>query len=185
MKRFFSAALWPTAAFLAVLVLHFVWLGLFPEQDAAQAGWVILPVERTWFQRYLETQSYWLGYAYALSAAFGTAATIAFLRDRTCATRNAALGGVSLTGGLALAGCFLVGCCGSPMLAVWLGLFGTAFLPFAKPAIALVTTAMILVAWLWMGRQRKRTLSGPATVDWQRAEDGAAARKSPATGGNL
>ncbi|HSH69384.1 MAG TPA: hypothetical protein VK997_05665, partial [Deferrisomatales bacterium] len=84
---------------MAVLVLHFVWLGVFPEQDAAQAGWVTLPVERTWVQRYLETQSYWLGYAYALSAAFATAAAVGFLRDRSCAARNAALGGFTLTGG--------------------------------------------------------------------------------------
>jgi hypothetical protein len=158
---------WPAAGFLAVGGLHFLWVGRFPELDPAQAGWVSLPVETSWLQIYLDTGAYWLGYAYALSAAFGIHATRSFLRERTGATRNAALGGLTLSGGLALAGCFLVGCCGSPMLAVWLGLFGAAFLPFAKPLVAAATTAMVLAGWLWMRRQQRRQRSGPAVIDWQ------------------
>jgi hypothetical protein len=60
---------------------------------------------------------------------------------------------------LALAGCFLVGCCGSPMLVVYLSLFGAWFLPLAKPLVAVVTTISIAAAWWWM--RRKQALSDP------------------------
>ena len=41
----------------------------------------------------------------------------------------------------------MLGCCGSPMLAVYLSLFGAAFLPWAKPLIALLTTVTLFAAW--------------------------------------
>jgi hypothetical protein len=40
--------------------------------------------------------------------------------------KRLAIGGFSLTGFLVATGCFLVGCCGSPMLVVYLNLFGAA-----------------------------------------------------------
>ncbi len=61
-----------------------------------------------------------------------------------------AVGGITLSGFLVAAGCFLVGCCGSPMLGVYLSLFGARFLPLAKPLIAAVTTLMIAAAAVWM-----------------------------------
>ena len=68
------------------------------------------------------------------------------------AARTLAIGGVTLSGFLAVAGCFLLGCCGSPMLAVYLSLFGASFLPFARPLVAGVTTITIIVGWFWMNR---------------------------------
>jgi len=143
----------PAAVFVVVLAGHFLWLGLFPEQDPAQADWVALPQEGAWLRSYLDSQSYWLGYAYALSASFAVAAVRRFRRTRTCASRNLALGGLTFSGALAAAGCLLVGCCGSPMLAVWMSLFGAAFLPFAKPLVAALTTVTVLAAWVWMARR--------------------------------
>ena len=65
---------------------------------------------------------------------------------------------------MAVAGCFLVGCCGSPMLGVYLSLFGAAFLPFAKPLAAGLSTLLILGSYWWMRRQshgsRDRQLHG-------------------------
>jgi hypothetical protein len=60
---------------------------------------------------------------------------------------------VTFSGFLAVAGCFLLGCCGSPMLAVYLSLFGAGFLPFAKPLVAALTTLSILGAWCWVSRR--------------------------------
>ena len=145
----------PLGVFVAVFAVHFLWLGLFPEQDPAQARWAALPAEgaASWLPNYIEAQSYWLGYSYGLSLAFAAAALRRYRRNRTCGAGKLALGGVTFSGFLAAAGCYLVGCCGSPMLVVWLNVFGAKFLPFAKPLMAAVTTFSIAGAWWWMARR--------------------------------
>ena len=70
-------------------------------------------------------------------------------------------GGVTFSGFMAVAGCFLVGCCGSPMLGVYLSLFGAAFLPFAKPLVAGISTLLIMGSYLWLRRMSQRAR------DWQ------------------
>ncbi len=142
----------PTAAFVAAVAVHFAWVGAFPESDPEQSRWVLLPSQESWGDRYLEAGAHWMGYSYGLASAFAAAAVRRFLRERSCASRRMAVGGMTFTGGLAVAGCFLVGCCGSPMLAVWLGLFGAAFLPFAKPLVAAATTVTVGVGWWMMAR---------------------------------
>lgn len=147
-------AIFPAGVFAAVVVVHFVWLGLFPERDPAQNRWVTVvpPAGVSWLHRYIETQSYWLGFSYALSLAFAAAALRRYREERFCTTRNLAVGGVTFSGFLAVAGCYLLGCCGSPMLAVYLGLFGAAFLPLARPLVAFLTAVFIAAAWWRMGR---------------------------------
>jgi len=147
----------PLAVFLGVAAAHFVWSGLFPEVDPVQAKWASLPgAEASWLRRYLETQGYWLGYSYALSLAFAAAALRLYREERYCPAKSLAVGGVTFSGFLALGGCFLAGCCGSPMLVVYLSLFGAWFLPLAKPLAAGVTTFSIICAWWWMKRRRQQ-----------------------------
>lgn len=159
-------ARFPAATFILVMAVHFLWLGLFPEQDPAQVRWLAVgpSADPSWWSRYMETGSYWLGYSYALSIAFAAA----FRRYRTkqfCVARNFAIGGVTFSGVLAAAGCFLIGCCGSPMLAVYLNLFGAGFIPLAKPMAAALTTVSILGAWRWMIRRTQSTaISSPPTA---------------------
>ncbi len=144
----------PAAVFLAVLAFHFVWTGLFPDRDRAQDRWLAVGVEEpSWGRRYLDSQSYWLGYSYAVSIAFAAAAARRWRETRASTARDAAVGGLTLSGFLALAGCFLIGCCGSPMLGVYLSLFGAAFLPFAKPIVAALTTAALAVTWIRLNRR--------------------------------
>jgi len=83
-----------------------------------------------------------------------------------------ALGGVTLTGFLALAGCFLVACCGSPMLVVYLSLFGADFLPLAKSLVAVVNTLSIIGAWWWM--KRRQSSPDPAPQHPPATKDAAA-----------
>lgn len=163
----FRRFLLPLAVFLWVAAAHFVWSGLFPEVDPAQARWASLPgAGISWLQRYIETKNYWLGYSYALSLAFAAVALRRYREQRYCSKTSLAIGGVTLSGFLALAGCFLVGCCGSPMLVVYLSLFGAWFLPLAKPLVAVVTTISIAGAWWWMTRHKPSrpdpTFSGPS-----------------------
>ena len=146
----------PAGVFVVVFAVHYIWLGLFLERDVAQNLWV--PVETDWLQRYIASQNYWLGFSYALSLAFAAYAILRYREERLSRTRNLAVGSVSFTGFLAVAGCFLLGCCGSPMLAVYISLFGAAFLPFIpfmKPLVALVTVVSISLALIWMNRRKK------------------------------
>jgi hypothetical protein len=162
----------PLGVFLAVAAAHYVWSGLFPEVDPAQARWASLsPSEVSWLNRYIETQGYWLGYSYALSLAFAAAALRRYREERFCSAKTLAFGGLTLSGFLALAGCFLVGCCGSPMLVVYLSLFGAGFLPLAKPLVAVVTTISIIGAWWWMTRH-KPTSPAPASAGPSCNDDG-------------
>ena len=64
-------------------------------------------------------------------------------------------GGISLIGVLYFAGCFLLGCCGSPMLIVYLNLFGASFLGFTKPIVLALTVVSITLGYLWMERRAK------------------------------
>ncbi|MGW8272911.1 MAG: hypothetical protein ACWGN7_05930 [Thermodesulfovibrionales bacterium] len=102
---------------------------------------------------YIEAGNYWQGYSYGLSLAFAAVAMRRYREPGRCAGRNLALGGVAFTGFLSVAGCYLVGCCVSPMLVVYLNLFGAALLPWAKPLVAAITTVTLLFAsWLLFRR---------------------------------
>lgn len=162
-RRTFRRACLYGGVFSLVVTAHYVWTGLFPERDPAAARWAVVGASAapSWIQLYLETQSYWLGFSYALSLTFAVYAWQRYREQRSGAAKNAALGGVTFSGLLAVAGCYLVGCCGSPMLAVYLSLFGAAFLPFAKPLVALVTSASILVAWWWLHRHCPSPVTPP------------------------
>ncbi len=86
-----------------------------------------------------------------------------FREKRLFGAGKAAVGGATAGSVLAVAACFLSGCCGSPMLAVYLSLFGAAFLPWAKPLVAALTTAMIAGSYWWMRRKEAQACCGPGT----------------------
>lgn len=149
-------AVLPMAVFTGVIVFHFAWLYFFPEADPAQRRWETAPQASSALVRYIDGQDYFLGYSYALALSF---AAVAFRSYREKSLRSAggfAIGGLTFSGFLAFAGCFLLGCCGSPMLGVYISLFGAGFLPFAKPLVAIITTISIIASWWWMNRRAKR-----------------------------
>ena len=162
-RHFFSRNVLPLAVFAGTVILHFVWLGLFPEQDPAQNRWVTVspPASGPWLPRYVETQGYWLGFSYALSLSFAVTALRRYREEHLCTHRNLAAGGATLSGIWAVAGCYLIGCYGSPMLAVYLSLFGATFVPLAKPMIAVLTVLFIGTAWLWMNRSFRPSKTYP------------------------
>ncbi|MHC4828545.1 MAG: hypothetical protein ACYTEY_18490 [Planctomycetota bacterium] len=156
--RLIHRSVLPAASFIVVLGFHFAWIGLFPEDNPAQNRWVSIgpAAQPSWLARYIDGQHYWMGYVYALSLGFAVIAVRRYLEDRSCRARNFAIGGVTFSGFMSVAGCFLVGCCGSPMLGVYLSLFGAAFLPFAKPLAAAICTLLILGSYLWLRRMSQR-----------------------------
>lgn len=153
-SRTIRRAVLPATTFALVWVVHYIWLGLSPETRAVQSRWVSLDglTEASWWTRYLDSRSYYIGFSYALALAFAAVALRRYRERRLCGARNLAVGGITLSGFFAIAGCYLLGCCGSPMLAVYMSLFGAAFLPFAKPLVAALTVVFISVAWWRLNR---------------------------------
>lgn len=160
MKSFREVAkdsLLPLGVFATTIVVHLLWTGSSPEPAAVPSRWASLPAdEQSRLSKYLEAGSLWLGYSYGISFAFAVVALRRYLRGRSAAEGRFALGGTTFSGLLAFFGCYLTGCCGSPLLLVYLNLFGAGFLPFAKPFVAAMTTVSILGAWWWMTRTGRR-----------------------------
>jgi hypothetical protein len=106
---------------------------------------------RAGFATYLKEQDFFLGLSYALAFGFAAYALTHLRRSRRRAAAGAVAGGG--VGSLLLAGgCFLVGCCGSPMLAVWLSLFGAKAVGLAKPLIAALTALSIVGGYVCLRR---------------------------------
>ncbi len=160
-------AVWPFIVFVAVFSAHLVWQWIFPEYDSGQ--WISMAVtaDTSWWRQYIDGQNYFIGYSYALSFSFAAVALRRYRREKLCGARNLAAGTVSASGIFAVAGCYLLGCCGSPMLAVYISLFGASFLPFTKPLVAVLTTVFIGSGWWWMDRLYKKQarLSAHDTCD--------------------
>ena len=150
----------PLIVFVGVWIIHYLWLFYFPSNDAAQNQWLSLDSVKSPWERYLESKDYFLSYSYSLSLAFAAICFRRYSERRYCTVGIASIG---LPGALSIGGCFLIGCCGSPMLAVYISLFGVRFLPFAKPAIAALTTLSLTGAWLWMTRSKAQVIF--ATVE--------------------
>ncbi|NIA31624.1 MAG: hypothetical protein GWP06_17160 [Actinobacteria bacterium] len=96
-----------------------------------------------------------LGISYALAGAFTIYAFLKFQSNRKKPGIAGMIGGLTLTGALYGGSCFLLGCCGSPMLAVYLGLFGPSFLGFTKPIILITTIFSLFIGFWWIEKKTK------------------------------
>lgn len=140
-KQVSRRARWlPLAAFVLVFALHALYVRHVSRTPAP--GWANADIvdNSFWgFRPYLRARDYFTGFSYALAAAFGAWAMAQFLRQRRAALAAGAVGSISLVAVLMAGGCFLIGCCGSPMLAVYLSLFGAKALGAGKALMAMVT----------------------------------------------
>jgi hypothetical protein len=143
-------------AFTAVLIIHFLWVGseLEPNTVWADAAELSESPRLTGYQLYFQEKEYFMGLSYALAIAF---TLFAFSRVKVDKNKGIVglFSGVSISAGLYAFGCFLIGCCGSPMIVVYAGLFGSSFLGFTKPLIFLITFLSIAVGYWIMTRKPK------------------------------
>jgi len=107
---------------------------------------------------YLQGQDYYTGFSYALGAAFAAWAIGRFLRSRQAAMAAGAAGSITFVGVLLAAGCFMIGCCGSPMLGVYLGIFGAKALGIGKPLMALVSLVSVGVGYWYLSWRTKKKI---------------------------
>lgn len=139
-------------AFLAIFALHFAYAGWVSTHTSSV--WV-QPDDAGWPANYFLNQDYMLGISYALAGAF---TVYAFLRlsERQKGGVVGMLSGFTLTGILYFGACFLTGCCGSPMLAVYLSILGPSYLGFTKPIILMFTILSITASYFWMEHRAKK-----------------------------
>lgn len=147
--------LYPMLVFVVVFSLHAVYSIAVTAHMSQQ--WVQLENVNP-FQSYVSRQDYLLGVSYAIASAFTLYAVLQFSRGRK-GSLTGVIGGSALTGLLYFAGCFLLGCCGSPMLIVYLNLFGSSFLGFTKHLTLALTIISVVIGYFWMERKTKTSSS--------------------------
>ena len=148
MKRF----LLPLTGFFVVLVVHASYT-IFENVRLAE-HWARV-ADPNYIALYFSNGEYLVGASYALAVGFSIYALVRFAGSRNKSVTGF-LGGITFTGALYVGGCFLLGCCGSPMLAVYLTLFGSSFLGFTKPLTCiLILASVVVVGYIWMERSSK------------------------------
>jgi hypothetical protein len=147
----------PAGVFLAIFVAHALYVGA--RAASAPSGWSDFGMSTAsgplGLGAYWRAQEYFMGFSYAVGASFAAWALtrcISFRRARVAAG-GAAVGGITLVGVLMAGGCFLIGCCGSPMLAVYVSLFGARALGVGKPLTALVTLVSVGCGYWCLSRR--------------------------------
>ncbi len=123
------------AIFIAVFMSHLLYLKMTETSCAGGA----------WFQKYIKEQNYFLGISYALSFAFMVFAFLKYKENRKSALK-AGLGSGLLAVVLWFS-CFFFGCCGSPMIIVYLNLFGLSTLKIPKLALLIITVIFIGIGY--------------------------------------
>jgi hypothetical protein len=135
----------PAATFVAVFAIHLIYMLVIREPGCGPP-----PT----FSGYFSNGDVFLGFSYALGAAFSVWSFILFMACRSRSSAAGAAGGTVLTTVLAASGCFLTGCCGSPMLAVYAGIFGVGAFTIPKWAVALLTALLCGTSIWWQKRSR-------------------------------
>ena len=144
----------PYVMFVVVFLGHALYLR---HQAAMPAdGWADVGVGQSglWgFDYYIQALDYYMGFSYGLGVAFAVWAFLKYLTIRQAAMAAGAAGSVTLVGILMGAGCFLIGCCGSPMLGIYAGLFGAKALGVGKPLMAIVTLLSVGFGYWYLSRR--------------------------------
>lgn len=162
-------------AFAMVFVGHVLYLRYLAS--ASQKGWADnfnSPI--SFWKSYLIGQDYFVGFSYALSASFAVWATARFVYSRRRAAAIGAFGGVSLVTLLAATGCFLIGCCGSPMLPIYISLFGSQAAGIGKPLMALISLISIGGGYLYVMRRPECRCTDPKTCPFPEQSSPASAK---------
>jgi hypothetical protein len=172
----------PGIVFVTIFVAHVLYS--CSVVAAAPSGWNSYDVSWNEDQlrglgTYWRGQDYFIGFSYALGGAFATWALshCVFPGQARRAAAGAAAGSLTLVGVLMAGSCFLIGCCGSPMLAVYIALFGAQAVGIGKPLTAFVTLASVGCGYWCLSRRLARgsvcsdtCCSAPATAEIDRSK---------------
>lgn len=134
----------PTLIFIFVFLFHLIHFKVV-NLSCSQPNW-------GWLAMYFRLGEYYLGFSYSISLAF---AMFAFLRFKEYRLKSigAGLGASSWAMVLWITGCFLAGCCGSPMGMIYINFFGLSKLELPKLLIALISLMMVLLGYFWLKKK--------------------------------
>ena len=104
---------------------------------------------------YITSGDIFLGFSLAVGVLFTFSCLRRFFHNRSHAEAVGTIGGTAAVAGVAAAGCFLTGCCGSPMLIVYASFLGIQGFEVPKWAIAAVTVISTSLGWWWLTRAGK------------------------------
>lgn len=138
----------PLITFIAVIILHLLYFKIRKESCGAIG----------WFQRYIRDQEIFLGISYALSFAFIAFSFLKFKEDKKNALKAATAGGFFTI--ILWLFCFLFGCCGSPMLIVYLNLLGVSGLKIPKLFLLLMTIIFIGIGYFRLIKRAPKSCYG-------------------------
>lgn len=153
MKRKIALLLSAGAVVFALHAGYLIWRGEHITSQWASVG------GESAFRYYFSQRDYLLSLSYAVLAAFTVHAFLK-ARERAKSAVAGVAGGSFMATVLAVGGCWLVGCCGSPLLPVYLSFFGSSFVGFTKPLVLALTLTSVGVSLWWMNRQSKETGCG-------------------------
>ncbi len=136
------------SVFCVILAGHFIYsvpaAGSTSTVNGQWASYDLDQPQESRLTRYMQAGDYWLGLSYALAGGFASFCLLRAIRRRRQAI-------ISSTGGIALSGllwagvCFFTGCCGSPMLPIYLGILGPKFIGVTKPLTFAITVLSIFI----------------------------------------
>jgi len=147
--------------FLLILTVHFAWTTRPAPAGKPGGPWAAYALDapaESRLSRYAGTGDYWLGLSYASAGAFACVCLARLIRLRREALASSA-SGLALSGVLWGAVCFFTGCCGSPMLPIYLGLFGSRFGNVTRPLTFLITALSILGGYAWMLKRAPKAIA--------------------------
>jgi hypothetical protein len=143
-----------TIGFLLTLIIHFFWVSqdLAPNLQWADVK-TVSENNVSGYEMYFQDEAYYFGLSYALAVAF---TLFAFSRIKIDRKKGATgfFGGITFSALLATFGCFIIGCCGSPMAIVYISVFGSSYLKVAKPLILIVTLLSLIYAYRKMTKNK-------------------------------
>ncbi|NIA14517.1 MAG: hypothetical protein GWP08_10590 [Nitrospiraceae bacterium] len=151
-----------SCVFAAILIGHFFYATRPVSSSSGNGAWASFEFEQPEQSRlmhYFEPGNYWLGLSYGLAGAFVTFALTRAVNMRR-QSLGASTGGIALGGLLWVSVCFLTGCCGSPMLPIYLGLLGPKFLGVTKPFTFVLTLLSILIGYTVLLRRARKIRTG-------------------------
>lgn len=133
--------------FLLTLFIQFIWISrdLRPKTQWADVK-AVSENNLSGYEVYFQDGEYYFGLSYAIAVAFTLFALSRLKVDRKKGATGV-LGGITFSALLAAFGCFIIGCCGSPMAVVYISMFGSSYLKIAKPIILIITILSVIYAY--------------------------------------
>jgi hypothetical protein len=130
-----------------VFLSHMWWSVTVPYKGPPGVLYLAPPVQER-ILTHLAGDGLWMGASYSLAAAFMVFVLMRFRKEREKALAGTA-GGAAVMGGIYAFGCFMLGCCGSPMAVIWLSLLGGRYANLGGVFLFMLTLASTS-AGLWL-----------------------------------